>query len=391
MFVKDLMPSPINRGQAPVAPAPAGSRAPLHAHHGKGANSATMLALVALDPHSVIADAAAELTQGLSSKVQERSIQDRRVSTGGGLDRMSREALQSALQKLQGGKAGQSGGGAAGMLALARRILKQPAFARQLVREHLGGESSSQYLTLLEVAELIRDGSAGLDSNGQAYEAVREAAAQVLAEDEDLIAADLNTLQASASLNSPQEAAAFREAYRDSVLASESLSQTLQHILKVVSEGQGSDFDRVLETLRTALGMDLAAARPSTETTRLQLMVSDLSHLKVINTVIDQCAKLGQTLVQRHGMSAYKPAELASDLVSLSGERWVDSSRMTRLAERYGASRPTACAIDFLTGVREHLRAMPTQVFPTPEARQSLLDAAQMAVDDAIEREEMGQ
>ena len=389
MLVKDLMPSPVNRGQAPAAPAPATGRAPLHAHHGKGANNATMLALVALDPHSVIADAAAELTQGLSSKVQERSIQERRVSTGGRLDRMSRESLQEALQKLQGGKPGQ-GGGAGGVLALARRVLKQPAFARQLVREHLGGEASNQYLTLLEVAELIRDGSAGHDTNGEAYEAVREAAAQLLAENEDAIRADLNTLEASASLKTPEESAAFREAYRDSVLASESLSQTLQHILKIVSDGRGSDFDRVLETLRSALGMDLAAARPSTETTRLQFLVSDLSHLKVINTVIDQCAKLGQTLTQRHGMSAYKAAELASDLVSLSGERWVDSSRVSRLAERFGASQPTACMIDFLTGVREHLRAMPVQVFPTPESRQSLLDAAQMAIDDAIEREEMG-
>ena len=388
--VKDL--STANVGRNSVGPPVAGStqNRPHHAHHGKGANNATMLALVALDPHSVIADAASELTQSLSSKVQERSIRDRRVSTGGVYEGLSREEVMAALRQLRGGQDGKEGENAQSMLALARRVLKQPAFARQLVQEHTGGDSSSQYLSLLEVAELIRDGSAGQDPGGMALEAVMEAAHQLMAEDADLIHADLNTLKASSSLPSPEQSAAFRTAYRDSVLASDSLGDTLQHILKVVSAGQEGDFDRVLDTLREALGLDLAAARPSTEAPRLHYLVSDLSHLKVIGTVIDSCAKLGKTLGQRHGMPAFKASDLASDLVSLSGERWVDASRVSRLADRYGASRPAACTVDFLTGLKENLRQMPVQVFASPEARQTVLDAAQMAIDDAIEREESG-
>jgi type III secretion system TyeA family effector delivery regulator len=44
--------------------------------------------------------------------------------------------------------------------------------------------------------------------------------------------------------------------------------------------------------------------------------------------------------------------------------------------------------VDFLTGVRNCVKALPEQVFSAPEARQSLLDAAQGAIDDAIDFEE---
>jgi type III secretion protein W len=255
-----------------------------------------------------------------------------------------------------------------------------------MVKEQ-GGDPSVQYLTLLEVAELIRDGSAGPDPAGKAYELVKEAAEQLMAEHGDYVRADLNTADVAAGIGSEQESAAFRTAYHDSVLASDSLADTLQHLLKVVSAGDGKDLDKVLDTMKVALGADLAAARPSTESVRLQYLVSDLYHLKVISTVIDQCDKLGQTLQKRHGLPPFKASELASDLVAVSNERWVDASRMGRLADRYGAQKDPSCKVDFLSGARESLRQMPPQVFSAPENRQSLLDAAQTAIDDAIDQE----
>ena len=123
---------------------------------------------------------------------------------------------------------------------------------------------------------------------------------------------------------------------------------------------------------------------------KLQYLVSDLSHLKVISTVVDQCTKLGKTLGDRHGLAGFKGSGLASDLVSISHERWVDASRFDRLADRYGAKVNSSCTVDFLAGTRDSLRQLPPQVFPTMESRQSLLDAAQLAIDDAVGREEMG-
>ncbi len=351
----------------------------------------TTLSLVLMDPMSVLQDSADEMSRSLSSKVQERSLKDRRVSVGAGLDELSRERQLAMLRQLMRGHGGHEGSDptAQHLLDLARRILKQPHFARQLVKEQ-GGDATTQYLCLLEVAALIADGQAGADPGGAAADLVREAAAQLLAEDAEFIRADLNTFDLSEAIGEPQAAAAFRSAYRDVVLASDSINATLQHLLRAVNEGTGLVFDKVLDSTKAALGADLAAARPSTDRVRLQHLVTDLYHLKVISTVIDQCGKLAQTLQSRHGVSSIKPAELASDLISLSNERWVDSSRIARLADRFGVTRSPSAKVDFLSGARDHLRQLPPVVFSSPEARQSLLDAAQTAIDDAIAAEEGG-
>ena len=361
-----------------------------HRHSRARSEAATTLALMVLDPMSVLSNAADEMSQSLSSKVQERSLRERRVSVGSGIDEMSRERLLTILRHLQSGQAGeQSAADPAKLLELARRILKQPGAARQMVREQ-GGDPSSQFLTLLEVAELIHSGQAGPDPGAAAFEAVRESAEQMMAEHGDFIRADLNTIDVSAGVGDAEKSAAFRTAYRDTVLDAENLAQSLQHLLRAVDSGEGADFDKVLGATLMALGADLAAARPSTEPVKLQLLVSDLSHLKVISTVLDQCAKLGKTLEDRHGLGHFKASGLASDLVSISNERWVDASRFDRLADRYGAKINLSCAVDFLGGARNSLRQLPPQVFPTMESRQSLLDAAQSAIDDAVQREEMG-
>ena len=49
---------------------------------------------------------------------------------------------------------------------------------------------------------------------------------------------------------------------------------------------------------------------------------------------------------------------------------------------------PLAATVDFLTGVRNLVKEIPVKVFATPEVRQTLIDAAQDAVDYAIDREE---
>ena len=386
MLLKDLaQPLPHTAPRQPGSPVGV-----QHRHSRARSEAATTLALMVLDPLSVLSNAADEMSQSLSSKVQERSLRERRVSVGSGIDEMSRERLLTILRHLQSGHGGgESAADPAKLLELARRILKQPGAARQLVREQ-GGDPSSQYLTLLEVAELIQSGQAGPDPAAVGLEAVREAAEHLMAEHGDFIRADLNTIDFSSSLGAPEKAAAFRTAYRDTVLASETLAQSLQHLLRVVDDGSGGDFDKVLEATKAALGADLAAARSSAEPVRLQYLVSDLSHLKVISTVVDQCAKLGKTLGDRHGLAGFKASGLASDLVSISNERWVDASRFDRLADRYGAKINSSCTVDFLSGARDSLRQLPPQVFPTMESRQSLLDTAQLAIDDAVGREEMG-
>lgn len=79
--------------------------------------------------------------------------------------------------------------------------------------------------------------------------------------------------------------------------------------------------------------------------------------------------------------------ELMKELVTLTGEKWVSAARFTSLADRWGLQDPTL-RVTFLGGVKDILREMPVQVFEDADVRQSILNAAQEALDAAIDNEE---
>jgi type III secretion protein W len=345
-----------------------------------------------LNIQSVLANAADELSQQFSSKAEERNLNDRKLSSANSDAKMSRAKMAEMLGSMGDNAEGQDKATTSVSLTeLAKRILKQPGQARQFVKE-LGGDATSQYLSLLEVAELIREGAAGVDFDGDGANAADEAAAELLAEQGDHIWADINTFDSAQKLaqqtGKAESANTFRAAYRDSVLGSENLSETLRHLLKANEGGKGSDFDRVLKSMLTALGADVAATRPSTDPVRLKSLLTDLYHLEVISTVIDRCDELSSTLASRHGVAPFQATGMASDLVSLTGERWVDAARLGNLSDKYGALNPPPCNVHFISGARNALRELPVQIFQSAEARQTLLDAAQTALDRAIDREE---
>ena len=345
-----------------------------------------------MDMSSVLNNSQKELTQSLSGRVQEKDLRERKASNSDPNQAMGRAQMAAMLMAMKKTDKAQKGEGGNNQLReLAKLIQKDPSKARQVVRQQ-GGDATTQYLTLLEVAALIAEGTGEPDPGAVAQTAVREAAAELLAEYGNAIWADINTFESAEKLSElsgrDQDAGAFRVAYRDSVLGSASLNDTLRSLLNANNEGQGADFTRMLDTMMQALGLDLAATRPSTDPTRLQAMVSDLFHLKVISTVIDQCATLADTLSERHGTPKFLASGMTADLVALSGERWVDASRVGNLADKYGLSEPLAAQVQFIAGSRKALSELPVQVFQSPEARDAVLGAAQGALDRAIDKEE---
>lgn len=80
---------------------------------------------------------------------------------------------------------------------------------------------------------------------------------------------------------------------------------------------------------------------------------------------------------------------LMQDLVILTGEKWVSASQFAAMADRWGVQNLQA-RITFLTEIKTLLRAMPVKVFTDADARQSLLNAAQEALDREIAIEEEG-
>ena len=346
---------------------------------------------------NVLLDAAGELTQAFAARMQQRGVKERTILTGGALAGLSREIRHKALEhtrlgKPRGGRSAEdereSGdGGAAAQGDLARAILKRPDRIRQFAEES-DSDPTAQFLMLLDAAEEIESGQAGPDEGGAAAFAVREVLEEMFAERGERILADVNTVEAYSRLSADQ-AREFRSAYHDAAIGAESLSGVVNHLLRLVKDGgSAASFRDIHRTMIAALGLDLAASRSSTDKTKLQSLVSDLYHLEVVSTLLEASGELSGQLQSRHGTAPFAPNQLTSDIVGLSGERWVDADHFKRLADRYRAMDPLAATVDFLTGVRNLVKEIPVKVFATPEVRQTLIDAAQDAVDYAIDREE---
>jgi type III secretion protein W len=85
----------------------------------------------------------------------------------------------------------------------------------------------------------------------------------------------------------------------------------------------------------------------------------------------------------------FDPLVLTREVIQLTNERWVNSSRFTQLAGELGV-RENQAQILFYTGLKSMIRGLPVKVFPDPETRDALLKALQGALDEAIELEEEG-
>jgi hypothetical protein len=189
---------------------------------------------------SLLAQSADELAFGLAAKVQERTLKERKVSESR-LMRPDRARVQTLMQAFanKGGQAAAAESAASQQLAaLAKRIKDKPSSARQEAQDELGNDPTLQYLGLLSLAYQNQDGSSGGDPGGGSESALWEAIEELSAEKGDRIAADLNTFEATQGLP-PEQAQAFRGAYKDVVLASESLAQAGQHILSATQGDSG--------------------------------------------------------------------------------------------------------------------------------------------------------
>jgi type III secretion protein W len=86
-------------------------------------------------------------------------------------------------------------------------------------------------------------------------------------------------------------------------------------------------------------------------------------------------------------MTALTGTALAIELVNLTGQRWLSAQTVGDLAEKF-EMHDLQMRIQFLTGVKNALRELPVKIFEDADARATLLDAAQGALDTAIDLED---
>ena len=242
------------------------------------------------------------------------------------------------------------------------------------------GDVSKQYLALQYA---LRQGERE-NASAELLESLRDALADLEIESGPQIRAGLNTLRTAGEFaQDAQGVEAFQNTYRDIVLGENTLGKTLDLALQRFG---GKDVARGLAQLVAALGQDLASARPSTEPSKLQALTADLYHLQVAVTVLEGCGELSARL-KDDGLGAVDSERLMRDLVGITGEKWLSDSRFTTLATQHRVASVEG-RIVFLTGVKTMLRELPVQVFPDPDARQSVLNAVQGALDIAIDEED---
>lgn len=343
-----------------------------------------------VDGDSVFSDSMEELSASLSERTQEKKLRERTLSNPDEELALLRERLKEMLAAMAGEGSEEKPAHIINqeMQALTQRIIKNPLLARQYVSEQ-SGNPTEQYLLLRDIDQRADAG----EFKGQLTEVgrltIREAASEIFAEHSARILADINTFSATNALQK-SEASAVRSIYRDAVLGSASLADTVSKLIQAADGGTPEDFLRVHQSMVKALGLDIAAARSSTDKVKLQAMASDLFNLSTVSTVIQQCDQAIKTVANRFGLKPAAAPQLASELINLTGERWLDAARFNRLADRFGFHSPAECTVQFMQSLRGVVSGMPVQVFASPEARTSMVDALQTALDAAIQKEEGG-
>jgi len=325
---------------------------------------------------SMLAEAAEEISLHHAETAESKHVAERKKELARPRSLMSPEAIESYIEDTE-----EDEGGSSALMNFVQRVMGGQGNPAGHAR-HLFLRPTSQYLALqYALQQGAREGS-----SEQALESLHEALDELEMEHGPRIRADINTLGAAKEgASGPTGVAQFQSAYVDLVLGHATLAGTLHLVLDQFGE---TGLVAGLERLQRALGQDLAAARPSTGATHLQNLVQDLYHLGVASTVLEGCKDLLAQMQKRHGISSDDvPVSLMKDLVDLSSETWVSSDRFVRLAEKAGAGAVEP-QINFLTGIKGLIRDMPPKIFVDGDQRQSVLAAAQDALDSAIDREE---
>ncbi|MCL1916670.1 MAG: type III secretion system gatekeeper subunit SctW [Desulfovibrionaceae bacterium] len=177
----------------------------------------------------------------------------------------------------------------------------------------------------------------------------------------------------------------LRGAYRSVVADFASPRETLTAVRARFGEdkmNQGLDF------LMTVLGNELSSAGPSVEKSQLKALTGDLAMVRVLGLVHACCAGVLERLDKAHGVKSRMETERLLDaLLAARDNQYVGSRDFQGLAQQAGTP-DTEREVLFLQDLLQGLRDLPDLFYDSHEARQRLQGALQSAVYDAVRREE---
>lgn len=342
----------------------------------KGQWNGREITLSQKDLNATLANAVEEMAQSAAMRLRERSKSDKKneISELPDIELYAKENADGYLDLT--GQQGQAN-------ELMRRMRRTPEKAFTLAQEPRDDPALGFLALKRAYTAAVEDGE-----SAQILAQFEEALAEFDAQHGPAIRASLNTIGV-ASENAPnkEQLKAFQSTYRDVVLDTQSVAETLKTVLKDFGEAR---FSEGLQQMIRALGQDLNAARPSTSPVRLTQLVQDLYHLQVVGTILENCGDLCAELITRNQPSKLSSQQLMERLIGLAGERWMNGQRildLTSACEIY----VLGTQIFFMTSIRRLLKRLPTKIFFDDDCRNSVLNASQEALDTLIAREDEGE
>jgi type III secretion protein W len=328
---------------------------------------------------SLIEDALEELTETVAED-EEKELSKREVEEGSLADVLERILEIADVRNLLENLTDLRHSDLERFLVLALR--NRSATPRQL-REQAQDQfedPSHQYAALAALLEGLKKRKA----DPARIAAVQQALDGLLAESAPEVKSGLNVTSIAAvhGDGSPESTGELRATYRDAVLDYKGLPEAYSNL---VGQYGTAALTKTLKFLIAALGADLAATGSSVDKSRLRAIVDDLYRLEVLGGISERCDKvmgrLGAPADSGNG------AKLMHELLTLMQDRWPTPEKVGQIPPRLQVHGVTP-EVNFLREFKELIRITPLKAYTEPDSRQHLIDAAQLALDNAIDKEE---
>ena len=331
-------------------------------------------AAVVVDPMSLLADAAEELTFAVDTtdefELSEREEEDKALKAQEERVRLYKELVQQA-----------------GKSEELRQMVNQLLTAgtksdvMRQVREGFPDPSDAYVALDYALEELEKKGA-----SPEKLQAVRDAQAELLAEEGPAIRAGMQAALCAQNYIDLDDSNALRGLYRRAVCDFANVNELFNYILDKYGEDK---FDQAISFLTRTLGSDLAADVPSMEKTHLESVNANLGLVRQLQSVHAQCNKVMDRWQNVHGVTncPLDSRALLGRILTLREENFPSATSFERITTD---ARPPDIGREvlFLQEVMHMVRTLPSQFFDGYSGHMKVLNAVQDAVDNAITRED---
>ncbi|MDR2503070.1 MAG: type III secretion system gatekeeper subunit SctW [Deltaproteobacteria bacterium] len=335
------------------------------------------------NPMSLLADAAEELTFSLAESEESR-LDERKEKAGADKNKRAYDPFVEAARKLAQ-QADENFGRALNHLERLFKSKNESSLAELMealgqAQEREGGSSdpADDFVLLTALKDRLGEGHplSGLMDTALNNLAEQESFAVASGLAVDMAAPDFAELGGGADL---------RGVYRGAVAGFGSPREALT---RLCSDFGPDRLDHGLDFLMTVLGNELSSSGPSMEKAHLKALTGDLAVTRVLGTVRLNCAALLERLDKAHGVKGRMGAdELLDAVLAVRDNQYAGMQDFQRIVERTGLP-DTEREVLFLQDMLQGLRDLPDLFYEDNDTRLRVQGAAQIALDDAVRREE---